>query len=65
MERLYYSNKFLLLYFLLSSFLYAEVLRADNNLLQGQAISQLHPVGLSEKDVDLITSHPDVNGSSG
>lgn len=62
MERLCFSKKLLLSYILLFSFFDAGVLKADN-LLQRQATSQLHPVGLSEKDVELITSRPDVDFS--
>lgn len=64
MERLYFSNKLLLIYILLFSFFDVGFLRADSsdsNLLQMRAISQLHPFGLSEKNVELITSRPDVD----
>lgn len=60
MVRLCFSKKLLLSYILLLSFFDVGVLRAENFLYR-QAISKLHPVGLSEKDVELITSHPNVD----
>lgn len=61
MERLYFSNKLLIIYILLLSFFDAGVLRADNKLIQSKVIKQFHSVGLSEKDVELITSRPDID----
>ena len=61
MGRLIFVKKQLLLLILLLSIFDAADLRAGNNVLQKQAISQPESIVLSAKDVELITARSDID----
>lgn len=61
MERFYCSKKTWLLPIFFFLIFDVGILRANNNLSQKQATPKFHTIGLSEKDVDVILAHPDID----